>query len=125
MQELQDASARLATLVGAAERVVVFTGAGMSTESGIPDFRSPGGIWSRMQPIQFDDFVASAEARCESWRRVFSGERGLVGKQPNQGHSIIARWARAGKISAVITLNVNKLHQQSGISDDKYIELQD
>jgi NAD-dependent deacetylase len=114
---------RLAELVDAAARVAVFTGAGMSTESGIPDFRSPGGIWSRMQPIQYADFLNSKESRHEAWRRVFSGERDLVGKRPNSGHDVIARWTRAGKVSAVITQNVDNLHQLSGVPEARIIEL--
>jgi NAD-dependent deacetylase len=77
---------RLASLLAASRRAVVFTGAGISTESGIPDFRSPGGVWSRMKPITFQDFVASVEARREAWTRAFSGVAGWVGKQPNAGH---------------------------------------
>ncbi|MCK9514644.1 MAG: Sir2 family NAD-dependent protein deacetylase [Ottowia sp.] len=113
----------LARQLAAAQRVVAFTGAGMSTESGIPDFRSPGGIWSRMQPIQFQDFVRSAEAQRESWRRVFDGERDLSGKQPNIGHEVLARWVKAGRISHIITQNVDNLHQASGVADEHIIEL--
>lgn len=123
MPESHAKTAQLAELVGTATCVVVFTGAGMSTESGIPDFRSPGGIWSRMQPIQFDEFVASQDARHEAWRRVFSGERGLAGAQPNRGHEVIADWAKSGKVSAVITQNVDNLHQLSGIPEERVIEL--
>ncbi len=115
--------ARLAELIGAARNMVVFTGAGISTESGIPDFRSPGGVWSRIKPIQFEDFVASPDARRESWRRVFSGERGWTGAQPNSGHDVIANWVTTGKASAVITQNVDNLHQLSGVPEDKVIEL--
>jgi len=78
-------SAELAAMIEDARRVVVFTGAGISTESGIPDFRSPGGVWSRMQPIYFQDFVADEDQRREAWRRVFSGAAGWVGASPNAG----------------------------------------
>ena len=114
---------RLAQSMRTARHVVVFTGAGMSTESGIPDFRSPGGVWSRMQPIEFDDFLHSPEARHESWRRVFSGERGWTGKQPNAGHAVIADWVRAGRVAHVITQNVDNLHQASGVPDSQVTEL--
>lgn len=103
--------------------MVVFTGAGISTESGIPDFRSPGGVWSKMQPIQFQDFVAKEARRREAWTRVFSGAAGWVGKQPNAGHHAVARLVEAGKCSAVITQNVDNLHQASGVPADRIIEL--
>lgn len=106
-----------------ARRVVVFTGAGISTESGIPDFRSPGGVWSKMQPIYFQDFVRFEERRREAWTRVFSGAAGWVGKEPNVGHHAVARLIHSGKASSVITQNVDNLHQASGIPDDKVIEL--
>ena len=110
-------------MLGAARHAVVFTGAGMSTESGIPDFRSPGGIWTRMQPIMFDDFVRSPEARHESWRRTFDGERGLAGRQPNAGHAVLAQWVRTGRVAHIITQNVDNLHQASGVADDRMTEL--
>lgn len=114
---------QLAELIDTARRVAVFTGAGISTESGIPDFRSPGGVWSRMKPIEFDDYVASEAARHESWRRRFSGEQRLSGAEPNRGHAAIARLVEAGKVPAVITQNVDNLHQRSGVPDDRVIEL--
>jgi len=110
-------------LLAEAERIVVFTGAGISTESGIPDFRSPGGLWSRMKPIQFEDFIASETVRQESWRRRFSGDRTLEEASPNRGHRAIAHLAERGKLTAVITQNVDNLHQRSGIPSDLVIEL--
>jgi NAD-dependent deacetylase len=109
--------------VDEAERVVVFTGAGMSTESGIPDFRSPGGVWSRMQPIMFQDFLASEEMRVEAWRRKFAVDVEIGGAQPNSGHKAIAHLVAQGKVTHVITQNIDNLHQQSGIEADKIIEL--
>ena len=117
------ASARLADLIARASDVVAFTGAGMSTESGIPDFRSPGGVWSRMKPIYFQDFVASEDRRREAWTRVYSGAAGWVGATPNSGHDAIARLVASGKISAVITQNVDNLHQASGVPQEQVIEL--
>ena len=114
---------RLADLLGRAERAVVFTGAGMSTESGIPDFRSPGGVWSRMKPIYFDEFVGSAAKRREAWGRTFSGVAGWVGAKPNAGHLAVARLVHRGKVSAVITQNVDNLHQESGVPASRVIEL--
>lgn len=107
----------------ASRRAVFFTGAGISTESGIPDFRSPGGVWTRMQPIYFQEFVASEDTRREAWRRRFDNTDGWVGAKPNQGHYAIAHLIEAGRASAVITQNVDNLHQQSGVPDGKVIEL--
>jgi NAD-dependent deacetylase len=114
---------QFAVLIDAARRIVVFTGAGISTESGIPDFRSPGGVWSRMTPIYFDEFVRSETKRREAWNRVFSGVTGWVGAKPNAGHYAIARLAAGGKVSAVITQNVDNLHQDSGVPAGLMIEL--
>jgi NAD-dependent deacetylase len=112
-----------ARLIDMAERVVVFTGAGISTESGIPDFRSPGGIWTKQTPIDFSDFVRSDDARRETWRRRFAMEPILRQAAPNRGHRAVAELVRIGKAAAVITQNIDGLHQDSGIPDEKVIEL--
>lgn len=116
-------AAALARHLDAAQRVVVFTGAGISTESGIPDFRSAGGVWSKMKPIMFQDFVASPGVRREAWTRVFNKTAGWTGAQPNAGHNAVAALANAGKVAAIITQNVDNLHQGSGVALDKVIEL--
>ena len=113
----------LKTMIAAARRIAVFTGAGISTESGIPDFRSPGGIWSRTTPIMFDDFVASEEARRESWRRKIEIDRDMAKARPNRGHRAVARLVADGKAASVITQNIDGLHQASGIPDDRIVEL--
>ena len=113
----------LARLIGQAKRAVVFTGAGISTESGVPDFRSPDGVWSRMKPIYYQEFVSSEEKRRESWERTFSGAMRWTGAKPNAGHYAVARLIGRGKVSAIITQNVDNLHQDSGVSADKVIEL--
>ncbi|WP_158921571.1 Sir2 family NAD-dependent protein deacetylase [Acidisphaera sp. S103] len=110
-------------LIDAAERIVVFTGAGISTESGIPDFRSPGGIWTKQTPIDFSDFMRSDDARRETWRRRFAMEPILRQAVPNRGHRAVAELIRTGKAAAVITQNIDGLHQDSGIPDEKVIEL--
>ena len=115
--------AQLAEMIRAANRIVVFTGAGISTESGIPDFRSPGGVWSKMSPIYFQDFVAKEDQRREAWRRVFSGSAGWTGREPNAGHYAVARLVAQGKASSVITQNVDNLHQNSGVPASQVIEL--
>jgi NAD-dependent deacetylase len=113
----------LARELKAASRIVIFTGAGISTESGIPDFRSPGGVWSKMRPIYFQEFIGSEAKRREAWTRVFNGAAGWVGKEPNSGHFAVARLIASGKASTVITQNVDNLHQASGVPADKVIEL--
>lgn len=113
----------LARLIDEARHVTAFTGAGISTESGIPDFRSPGGVWSRMKPIQFQDFVRDPDMRREAWARAFSGRAGWTGRAPNAGHMALARLAARGKLKCVITQNVDNLHQDSGLPADQVIEL--
>jgi NAD-dependent deacetylase len=113
----------LRALLRASRRALVFTGAGISTESGIPDFRSPGGVWSKMQPIYFQEFVASEDKRRETWRRRFSNSDGWVGAQPNRGHYAVAALVASGGANAVITQNVDNLHQVSGVPDEKVVEL--
>lgn len=115
--------ASLAAMLEESQRAVVFTGAGISTESGIPDFRSPGGIWTQMAPIQFQDFIAREEMRRESWRRKFAMEETFAQAEPNLGHHAVAELVRSGKVAAIITQNIDNLHQDSGIPADKIIEL--
>ena len=103
--------ADLAGLLRNARRAVVFTGAGISTESGIPDFRSPGGIWTKMTPIEFRDFVASAEMRRGSWRRRFAMEGICTASRPNAAIAPWPRWCAAARSSHVITQNIDNLHQ--------------
>jgi NAD-dependent deacetylase len=114
---------RLAALLSGSARTVVFTGAGISTDSGIPDFRSPGGVWSRMKPIDFETFMHDEDARREAWQRTFSGAAGWVGAKPNEGHFAIARLVQSGKVSHVITQNVDNLHQDAGVPAHRVIEL--
>ena len=113
----------LARMIAEARRVVVFTGAGISTESGIPDFRSPGGVWSRMKPIYFQEFVDDPGKRREAWTRTFTGAAGWTGAAPNSGHYAVARLVADGKVTAVITQNVDNLHQDSGVPAEQVIEL--
>ena len=112
----QDALARL---IAESRRAVVFTGAGISTESGIPDFRSPGGVWSRMKPIYFEEFVASEDKRREAWTRTFSGAMRLDRRQAQCRPLRRGAPGGAGKVGAVITQNVDNLHQESGVPADQ------
>ena len=102
---------------------VVFTGAGVSTESGIPDFRSPGGIWSRYTPIQYSAYVMDAAARRESWRRGLEAYADMATAQPNAAHLAIFAWYRAGLVNGVVTQNIDGLHQASGIPAEAVVEL--
>jgi NAD-dependent deacetylase len=113
----------LKSMIEKARRITVFTGAGISTESGIPDFRSPGGVWSRMSPIYFQEFMTSEARRREAWQRTFGGRAGWVGRKPNAGHYAVARLVASGKAGAVITQNVDNLHQDSGVQEERVIEL--
>jgi NAD-dependent deacetylase len=122
--EVDDDLTQLRAMLDAAKRIVIFTGAGISTESGIPDFRSPGtGLWTKIKPIEFQDFIASEAIRQESWRRRFAGDRAMENAKPNKGHEAVAKLIREGKATAVITQNVDNLHQDSGIDPSQVIEL--
>ena len=93
---------------------MILTGAGISTESGIPDFRSPGGVWAKYQPVLFADFLSSAAARGEYWRQKSEGHPDFVAARPNVGHSILAAWEQRNVIRGVITQNIDGLHQRAG-----------
>lgn len=105
---------QLAEWLLAAKSVVAFTGAGISTESGIPDFRSPGGIWSQAQPVYFEDFLASEESRYEYWRQKSVSHRDFSGAVPNKAHRALADWEKRGLLRGVITQNIDGLHQDAG-----------
>lgn len=114
---------RLQGMIASAKRIVAFTGAGISTESGIPDFRSPGGIWTKYKPIYFDDFMSSDEMRRESWRRKFATDEVMLKAEPNAGHRALAKLVEQGRMTAIITQNVDGLHQRSGVPESRIIEL--
>ena len=107
-------NAPLTEMLSGSRRIVVFTGAGISTESGIPDFRSPGGSWSQAQPVYYDDFVQSQTARDEYWRQKSIAHRDFAGAAPNVGHRILADWEARGIIRGIITQNIDGLHQIAG-----------
>jgi len=115
---------QVADLILDAKRIVVFTGAGVSTESGIPDFRSPGGIWSRYDPEDFtyQKFISDPEGRKRRWQMFLEG--GLITEaEPNPAHYAVAELDRLGKLDCVITQNIDYLHQKAGVPDDKVFEL--
>jgi NAD-dependent deacetylase len=114
---------RLQELVEGSDVIIPFTGAGISTECGIPDFRSPGGLWTKNQPINFDAFLASQEMRDEAWRRRFAMQEQFGDARPGRGHLALASLYRMGKVPAVVTQNIDNLHQASGIAPEDVVEL--
>jgi NAD-dependent deacetylase len=121
--DLRSGVEALGNMIAEASSIVPFTGAGISTECGIPDFRSPGGLWTRNRPIAFDEFVSSPDARNESWRRRFAMEPTFAAARPGRGHRALASLYKAGKIPAIITQNIDNLHQMSGFKADDVVEL--
>ncbi|MFC5503665.1 MULTISPECIES: SIR2 family NAD-dependent protein deacylase [Hyphomicrobiales] len=119
----RDAIETLHAMLDAAGSIVAFTGAGISTESGVPDFRSAGSPWMVNKPIPFEAFVKSREARAEAWRRKFAMDDHYAGAAPNAGHRALARLVGQGRAPAIITQNIDGLHQASGVPDDRVIEL--
>ena len=115
---------RVAGMIAKAENVVVFTGAGVSTESGIPDFRSPGGFWTKFDPEDFmiDKYLASPETRRKQWRFLLSGDL-FQDARPNAAHEAIADLERLGRLNCVITQNIDNLHQKAGNDPAKVFEL--
>lgn len=117
------ATGALAALLASSRRIAGFTGAGLSTECGVPDFRSPGSPWMVNKPIPYAAYVASEEARLEAWRRKFTMDDHYAGARPGRGHAAFARLVASGVMPAVITQNIDGLHQASGIADGSVIEL--
>ena len=114
---------KLRDLIKKSENLVFFTGAGISTNSGIPDFRGPQGVWKTSMPIYFQEFISSKDKRLESWERKFSNELSIDSAKPNEGHFKIAEIMKSKDESHLITQNVDNLHQDSGVSDAQIIEL--
>ncbi|MCU4182404.1 SIR2 family NAD-dependent protein deacylase [Bosea sp. BH3] len=121
--ETEDAIAELHAMLDRADSIVSFTGAGISTESGVPDFRTPGSPWMVNKPIPFEAFVQSREARIEAWRRKFVMDDHYRDAAPNIGHRALARLVADGRSPAIVTQNIDGLHQASGVPEDKVIEL--
>jgi NAD-dependent deacetylase len=120
---MTDSASKLSLLLRNAQQIMVFTGAGISTASGIPDFRGPNGVWSRRQPVYYDDFMRSEQARIEHWDYKVEGWPGFVKAQPNATHYAIADLEKAGKLLVVITQNIDGLHARAGTSSERLIEL--
>jgi NAD-dependent deacetylase len=113
----------LADHLRASQRVLIFTGAGISTESGIPDFRGPKGVWTRRKPVYFQDFMTSEAARIEHWDYKLEGRDAFRDAQPNAVHHAIVRLEKAGRLAAVITQNIDGLHRLAGTSPECLVEL--
>ena len=122
-KDLRSGVEQLGNMIAESKSIVPFTGAGISTECGIPDFRSPGGLWTRNRPIAFDEFVSSLDARDEAWRRRFAMEPTFAAAKPGRGHRALASLYKSGKIPAIITQNIDNLHQMSGFKADDVVEL--
>ncbi len=109
--------------MASSRHLVAFSGAGMSTESGIPDFRSPGGIWSRHKPTMYHEFLASSEARRRYWRFYLEFFPGFARARPHQGHLALGSLFRAGRLEGVVTQNIDGLHQAAGVDPAAVVEL--
>ena len=110
-------------LIAGASRIVGFTGAGISTESGVPDFRSPDGVWARNRTVEFQEFVSSEAGRVEYWRQKTAAWPAMREAQPNAGHYAFVDLHRQGRLLALITQNIERLHQRSGLPADTVLEL--
>ncbi|MFV0280945.1 MAG: SIR2 family NAD-dependent protein deacylase [Rhodoblastus sp.] len=121
--EIERAQSELARLIAQSQRMTGFTGAGVSTESGVPDFRSPGSPWLKNKPIDFSLFVADPLAREEAWRRKFAMDDLYAGARPSRAHLAFARFVLERRMGAILTQNIDGLHQSAGAPADKVIEL--
>jgi NAD-dependent deacetylase len=120
---MKDKTFLIAKKIAEGGKNIIFTGAGISTESGIPDYRSKGGIWDKFRPVYFDEFMSSKTARIEYWRRKSELYHDLVQAKPNPAHMSIVKLHEMGLLKSVITQNIDGLHQKSGLPDEKVIEL--
>lgn len=120
---MSDTVQHLKELIDEASNIVILTGAGISTESGVPDFRSPGGLWEKFRIVQYGEYIQSEAARIEDWHRRFFMADQVGQVEPNIGHTKIAEWMNLGKCSCLITQNVDGLHMRGGAHLDKLIEI--
>jgi NAD-dependent deacetylase len=119
MMTVQEFAAKLRE----SHEIVVFTGAGISTESGIPDFRSPGGLWTRYRPVTFQEYMSTESARIEAWKRRLESYEAHKNAKPNIGHYFIQSLDQRGKLIGLITQNVDGLHSETGLAEEKIVEL--
>jgi NAD-dependent deacetylase len=120
---VNEATARLVDFLRGARQILVFSGAGISTGSGIPDFRGPDGKWKRRQPVYYQDFMRSEAARIEHWDYKLEGWKAFRDAQPNATHKAVVRLENAGKLLIVVTQNIDGLHSKAGTSAPKLVEL--
>ena len=123
LASLDEAAAALERLLDQSARIIAFTGAGISTECGVPDFRSPNSPWLTNKPIPFADYLASEDARIDAWQRKFKMDAMYAGAKPGRTHRALADLVYAGIVEAIITQNIDNLHQESGIAPERIIEL--
>ena len=114
---------QLAELLSEASSILVFTGAGISTGSGIPDYRGPNGVWKRRQPVYYHDFMEREEARLDYWDFKLEGWEAYSGARPNAVHHAVVRLEEAGKLLGVVTQNIDGLHARAGTSRDRLVEI--
>ncbi len=120
---MKDKITQIANKIAEGGKNIIFTGAGISTESGIPDYRSKGGLWDKFKPVYFDEFMSSKEARIEYWRRKSELYHDIDQAKPNKAHMAVKALYDMGFIESVITQNIDGLHQEAGLPDEKVIEL--
>jgi len=125
MTEWQHQAEAVAELIATSQRVLIFTGAGISTESGIPDFRGPDGIWQKYDPDDFtiEKFLSDEEVRKRQWQMLSSGDLAMLKAQPNAAHYAITELNSLGKLYGVVTQNVDGLHQKAGVPEDLVFQL--
>ena len=123
MTDLSSAQRAARELIAAAARIVGFTGAGISTESGVPDFRSPDGVWARNRTVYYQEFVSSEADRVEYWRQKVEGWPAMRAARPNAGHHAFVALHEQGRLAAMITQNIERLHQRSGLPAELVMEL--
>jgi NAD-dependent deacetylase len=113
-EDVGDAAKLIVGWLAESTSAVAFTGAGISTESGIPDFRSPGGVWAKNEPVYYDDFMRYEESRYEYWRQKAEAHRDFADAEPNCTHQTLARWEEQGDLRGIVTQNIDGLHQDAG-----------
>jgi NAD-dependent deacetylase len=123
LSDIDDVHAALRDLITSSRKTVAFTGAGISTECGVPDFRSKNSPWMRLKPIEFDLFMSDVLMREEAWRRKFAMDALYAKAEPGRGHIALAKLSTSGKLAAIITQNIDNLHQVSGVEGDRIVEL--
>lgn len=120
---MPDTTTELVDLLSCSEHILIFTGAGISTPSGIPDFRGPQGVWKTRQPVYFQEFLASEDARIEYWDQKLEAWEAFRDAEPNSVHHAIADLERAGKVESVVTQNIDGLHAKAGTSSERLVEI--